>query len=433
MQLQIEEISRQLRTGDVTVPEERSPSPEPIYDPHGKRLNTRVNRAREKLKEQRHRLIQQLLLKNPTFKPPSDYKPPVAICSDKVVIPQEEYPNINFIGLLIGPRGNTLKAIEKDTGAKIIIRGKGSAASSKVKSVIAADEPLHALVTANTSEAVTKAVGRIREIIQQGVNEPNLSNHLRRQQLFELAQINGTLRQPCVRKSWPNPVSSVVCLACGGGGHITSDCRANNQPHNQNEKQPAGENVVPKYDEPYLDFLAEIGEAPSRKKCHHGGTQQNEACGNNPTSAQDQSRAASVQKSAPLTQQEESSQYPSPYTATFTDATAAVPSLINYMDPLLTYYPQSNASTTSKVSGWTNECSVLGSSQHVQQPPSETSTSAFMDLAQGHYYYWPNVPASINEYGTETVNYLNLGYWTAENAATYGYFLPPPGDTAPKP
>lgn len=29
--------------------------------------------------------------------------------SDKVMIPQEEHPEINFVGLLIGPRGNTLK------------------------------------------------------------------------------------------------------------------------------------------------------------------------------------------------------------------------------------------------------------------------------------------------------------------------------------
>jgi splicing factor 1 len=29
--------------------------------------------------------------------------------SDKVMIPQEEHPDINFVGLLIGPRGNTLK------------------------------------------------------------------------------------------------------------------------------------------------------------------------------------------------------------------------------------------------------------------------------------------------------------------------------------
>lgn len=41
-------------------------------------------------------------------------RPPQTKLSDKVLIPQEEYPDINFVGLLIGPRGNTLKAMEKD-------------------------------------------------------------------------------------------------------------------------------------------------------------------------------------------------------------------------------------------------------------------------------------------------------------------------------
>lgn len=37
------------------------------------------------------------------------YRPPIIRVHDKVMIPQEEHPDINFVGLLIGPRGNTLK------------------------------------------------------------------------------------------------------------------------------------------------------------------------------------------------------------------------------------------------------------------------------------------------------------------------------------
>ena len=35
------------------------------------------------------------------------------------MIPQDNHPDINFMGLIIGPRGNTLKALEKETGAKV--------------------------------------------------------------------------------------------------------------------------------------------------------------------------------------------------------------------------------------------------------------------------------------------------------------------------
>lgn len=41
-------------------------------------------------------------------------RPPIIRVNDKVMIPQEEHPDINFVGLLIGPRGNTLKNLEKD-------------------------------------------------------------------------------------------------------------------------------------------------------------------------------------------------------------------------------------------------------------------------------------------------------------------------------
>ena len=36
-------------------------------------------------------------------------RPPMIKVHDKVMIPQDEHPEINFVGLLIGPRGNTLK------------------------------------------------------------------------------------------------------------------------------------------------------------------------------------------------------------------------------------------------------------------------------------------------------------------------------------
>lgn len=56
--------------------------------------------------------------------------------------------------------------MEKDTGAKIIIRGKGSVKEGKVgrkdgQPLPGEDEPLHAYVTANNPEAVKKAVDRV--------------------------------------------------------------------------------------------------------------------------------------------------------------------------------------------------------------------------------------------------------------------------------
>ncbi len=43
----------------------------------------------------------------------SALRPPIIKVNDKVMIPQEDHPEINFVGLLIGPRGNTLKGERK--------------------------------------------------------------------------------------------------------------------------------------------------------------------------------------------------------------------------------------------------------------------------------------------------------------------------------
>ncbi|XP_062180183.1 KH domain-containing protein SPIN1-like isoform X2 [Phragmites australis] len=44
----------------------------------------------------------------------------------RLEVPTDTYPNFNFIGRLLGPRGNSLKRIEASTGCRVFIRGKGS-------------------------------------------------------------------------------------------------------------------------------------------------------------------------------------------------------------------------------------------------------------------------------------------------------------------
>uniref|UniRef100_A0A6P7F019 Branchpoint-bridging protein n=1 Tax=Diabrotica virgifera virgifera TaxID=50390 RepID=A0A6P7F019_DIAVI len=295
LQLQIEEVSRKLRSGDLGIPpnpEERSPSPEPIYSSDGKRLNTREFRTRKRLEEDRHTLVLRMQSINPEFKPPLDYKPPVTRVSDKVMIPQEEHPEINFVGLLIGPRGNTLKTMEKETGAKIIIRGKGSVKEGKVgrkdgQPLPGEDEPLHAYITATNPECVKKAVERIKEVIRQGVEVPENQNDLRRMQLRELAQLNGTLREndgmrcnncgATDHKSWlcpdkPNITNSIVCSSCGAAGHIARDCRSK-RPGQGGPPLP-GQGDKAKIDEEYLSLMAELGEGPQPVFMQNGNNHQ---------------------------------------------------------------------------------------------------------------------------------------------------------------
>ncbi|KAK3730833.1 hypothetical protein QZH41_009939 [Actinostola sp. cb2023] len=46
--------------------------------------------------------------------------------SEKVYIPSKEHPKFNFVGKLLGPRGNTFKRLQSSTGTKMSILGKGS-------------------------------------------------------------------------------------------------------------------------------------------------------------------------------------------------------------------------------------------------------------------------------------------------------------------
>ena len=241
-QLRIEEISRMLRSNDIgMIPENRSPSPEPQYDSMGKRTNTREVRQRLKLDAERHRLVNEMIEKyNPQYKPPIDYKALPTKVIDKVFIPQEDYPEINFVGLLIGPRGTTLKMLEKDTNAKIIIRGKGSIKEGKIgrkdgQPLPGEDEPLHAYITGASYEIVAKACEKVREIVNQAIEQPGGENDLRKTQLRELALLNGTLREndslnklKIISQAQTIVTNTIICGICGGAGHITGDCKLKN-------------------------------------------------------------------------------------------------------------------------------------------------------------------------------------------------------------
>jgi splicing factor 1 len=108
---------------------------------------------------------------DPNFKPPAEYtfhkrnnRP-----QEKVYIPAKEFPEINFFGLLVGPRGNSLKGMENASGAKISIRGKGSVKPGKERNdQFASDEhdELHCLVMGDTQEKVDKCVKLINTVIE---------------------------------------------------------------------------------------------------------------------------------------------------------------------------------------------------------------------------------------------------------------------------
>lgn len=149
--------------------------------------------------------------------------------------------------------------MESESGAKIAIRGKGSVKEGKGRSDAAhtsnQEEDLHCLIMADTEDKVNKAKKLIHnvietvstsflrdmynELIHQAASIPEGQNELKRNQLRELAALNGTLRddenQACQncgeighRKydcpQQRNFTANIICRVCGNAGHMARDC-----------------------------------------------------------------------------------------------------------------------------------------------------------------------------------------------------------------
>jgi len=206
-QYRIEDISRRLAANDFEIhdPDVRSPSPEPIYDPKtGVRINTREYRAREQLNKERNTCIEECLKIDPDYRPPADYKPPKA--TRKLYIPQNgETPQESYVSLILGPRGVTQKALEKQTKCKIYIRGHG-ASRGKNYTFENEDEPMHVLIQADTEEDVENACAILEPILSGKLDDEENRKH--RMDLMLMASNNHLALK---HNDW--------CEQCGEHGH----------------------------------------------------------------------------------------------------------------------------------------------------------------------------------------------------------------------
>ena len=214
LQTRIDELTRYLLApssypDDASHP--RSPSPEPTYDSHGVRTNTREQRLKARLSSERNELILQLTALSPSYRPPSDWRRQTKF-ERRCYIPVKEFPGYNFIGLIIGPRGSTQKKMEKETGCKVVIRGRGSSKEGRTAKKAheeSDNDDIHVLISGDSQERADSTAAIIEKLlipIDEALNEH------KSKQLRELALINGTLRD------------DVTCRVCGARGHKLYEC-----------------------------------------------------------------------------------------------------------------------------------------------------------------------------------------------------------------
>nr|XP_010927868.1 KH domain-containing protein At1g09660/At1g09670 [Elaeis guineensis] len=119
-------------------------------------------------------------------------------------VPVDKFPNYNFVGRLLGPRGNSLKRVEASTQCRVYIRGRGSVKDSVKEEKLRdkpgyehLNEPLHVLVEAEfpadiIDARLNQAVAVLEDLLKP-VDES--MDYYKKQQLRELAILNGTLRE----------------------------------------------------------------------------------------------------------------------------------------------------------------------------------------------------------------------------------------------
>lgn len=328
----VEEISNLLRTSqqqrkpllsllpsgrdEVSSNYKRDPSPPPKYDSNGQRTNTRENRTKEAMESERHYLVDESLKSVKNYMPPVEYRKPTKT-TEKIYIPVKDYPEINFVGMLLGPRGNTLRQLQEGSGAKLAIRGKGSVKDGKSErdngggnsessnalisatfsnpTLTTANDDLHVLITSDSQESIAKAIKLTNEVIEKAISSPVGQNDLKRGQLRELAILNGTLRE--TKQYEPQPqqsgrprgldVSSIVCNICGKVGHFARDCLVRKERDNNNEPQ------VEKRNRPNLPNIPNIPSLPMAPW---------NAIGSQPTSTSSNSMLVGISASKPIQQ-----------------------------------------------------------------------------------------------------------------------------------
>ncbi|CCD61611.1 K Homology domain-containing protein [Caenorhabditis elegans] len=120
---------------------------------------------------------------------------------DKVFFPPETANNTNPVGRLIGPRGMTIRQLEKDLGCKLFIRGKGctkdDAKEERLRERVGWEhlkEPIHVMISvrSDSEEAASEKLSSIKKMLQEFLEHTD--SELKRSQLMQLAVIEGTLK-----------------------------------------------------------------------------------------------------------------------------------------------------------------------------------------------------------------------------------------------
>lgn len=230
----VDELTRKLRGNALELgdPEIRSPSPPPSYDRNGMRTNHREVRVKRSMEEEFARLNRFLVKRVPGYMPAGDLYRNVKICK-KVEIPAS--PDVNFVAVIVGPRGINHKRLQDESRTRIEFRGVDS--SSNSQSFEESEMPLHVHIEADTDEDMELALNLVLPLLNPASLEFQQAQIGSSETLALLSGQQSSLRcsicQSTKHSSSNCPDSPMLlsttaadirCAICNGKGHVTMDC-----------------------------------------------------------------------------------------------------------------------------------------------------------------------------------------------------------------
>ncbi|XP_059491106.1 KH domain-containing, RNA-binding, signal transduction-associated protein 2-like isoform X1 [Neocloeon triangulifer] len=150
--------------------------------------------------------------------------------SVRVLVPIREHPKFNFVGKLLGPKGNSLKRLQEETMTKMAILGRGSMRDKQKEEELRGstdpkfshlNDDLHVEVTAFAPPAeaharIAYALAEIRKFLV-----PDYNDEIRQEQMREIQLMNAGTGAVI-----PNPASSEAAVAAAAAAASLANATA---------------------------------------------------------------------------------------------------------------------------------------------------------------------------------------------------------------
>jgi splicing factor 1 len=259
----LDDLNRKQQQGilETIDPEVRSPSPEPVYDPSGRRVNTLENRIKNSMIIEKNNLIEECQKMNMSFMIPNDWR--ALKKTRKIYLPEYDNPELNYVSVVLGPKGRTQKLLEELSNCRISIRGRQFGNNKRPD--FQEEEQTHVLVQAENDQELEKGVEMVQKILR-GESLQQIAGDEKKyiKTGYEMMAVETVLRDFCENckeeghKLWScpymfndqlrkrqekfkeaNKVTNIFamgkCETCGGKSHTTKDCPKKKLADNENE------------------------------------------------------------------------------------------------------------------------------------------------------------------------------------------------------